>query len=167
MAGPKCYKLYAALHEDIAEGVVWLKDHDLPPRCVVKLTYGRGRPVFCEALQFDKNFVERYNKQPRTFKIKDDDESLASLMVINHWYRARLARPSLWARVTGDFGEAIETQKEYPLKIKALDRWYNTHWGKLRACMGHPQVIVRVAAWLGLLSVVGTPGIPLKLAAPA
>jgi hypothetical protein len=55
----KSYKLYAALHEDIAEGFVWLKYESLPARSIVKIAYsnnGRRRSVFCEALQFEKNF---------------------------------------------------------------------------------------------------------------
>ncbi|HEY1205180.1 MAG: hypothetical protein ABSH46_18680 [Bryobacteraceae bacterium] len=144
MAAPKQYKLYAALHEDIAQGFVWLKYPDLPARCIVKLTYnsnGHRRAVFCEALQFDKNFLRRYNEQLRC-TIKDDESSLASSMVINHWYRARLGRP----------GAPLETKREYPLEVKAYDRWYNTWYGKLRACMGHPQIVVRVAVCMALLS---------------
>ncbi len=29
----------------------------------------------------------------------------------------------------------------------------NGYWGRFRACTDHPQVVVRVAAWLGFISV--------------
>lgn len=54
---------------------------------------------------------------------------------MNGWYRAQL-------------GE-LETQHEYALDITPVDDC----WGKLRACMDHPQIIVRVAAWLGVIGV--------------
>ena len=146
MAGtPKRYKLFAALHEDIAEGFVWFRHDGLPARCVVKITYsnnGRRRAVFCEALQVEGNFLRHYN-QEHTKKIKnEDDEILASPMVMNHWYRARLGQPEA----------PLETQKEYPFEIKAANSW----WGRLRACLHHPQVVVRTAVRLGLWSVILT-----------
>jgi hypothetical protein len=96
VATTKRYKLFAALKEDIAEGFVWFK-HDGPrARCVVKITYtnnGRRRAVFCEALQLEKNFLRHYNQEHRIEITEGDDESNASPMVINHWYRAHLGQP--------------------------------------------------------------------------
>ena len=63
-------------------------------------------------------------------------------MVMNHWYRARLSPK-----------EPLKTQGEYFLEIKAFDRLYNRWFGRLRACTGHPQVLVRVGVWLGIISV--------------
>jgi hypothetical protein len=125
-------RIFASLYEDIAQGFVWLQKPGLPPRCIVKIkNLETGRSVFCEALQFDKNFLDRYNKCPR-YTIKNPATSL----VMNWWYRARL----------GD----LQTQHEYPLEISAANSWC----GKLLACFHHPQILVRVAAWLGIISVV-------------
>ena len=44
----------------------------------------------------------------------------------------------------------IATQSEPDLTVKLA----NGPWGKFRACTHHPQAVVRVAAWLGLLSIV-------------
>ena len=122
-------KIYAALEDDMGEGFVWLQKTDLPPRCIVKITNNQ-RSVYCETLQFDANFLKRYNHGPR-FNIGDTEHSI----VMNGWYRARLG--------------GLMTQGDYPLEIMAADSWR----GKLLACMDHPQIVVRVAIWLGILSV--------------
>lgn len=134
----KLYKLYAAMHEEITESVVWLKeDLGKRPRCVVKITNAdNGHSVFCEALQFDENFLNRYNKpEGNRMKIENPESSI----VMSYWYRAKLGSE-----------EALETQKDYPLRVVAANRCY----GKLRASMNDPHVGVRVAVWLAILSVV-------------
>ena len=124
-------KIYASLSEHIGEGFVWLRKAGLPTRGIVKITNpDSGRSVFCEALKFEDNFLKKYNQAPR-LNIDNPDLSI----VMNGWYRARL----------GD----LKTQCEYPLEIAEANSWC----GKIRACMHHPQVVVRVAVWLGLLSV--------------
>jgi hypothetical protein len=55
-------------------------------------------------------------------------------MVMSSWYRFRLG--------------GLQTQREYALNIEACDRWPHTWYGKIRACTGHPQVVVRVGVWL-------------------
>jgi hypothetical protein len=132
------YKLYATTNDAIAESVVWLKkDLGRRPRCVVKITNTEnGRSVFCEALQFDQNFLSLYNQCPsQRMPIENPEFSI----VMSYWYRARLGSK-----------EALETQTEYPLEIAPANGWY----GKLRASMNHPQVGVRAAVGLGILSVV-------------
>ena len=65
MVSMRKYKLYAALHEDMAEGFVWLEEKQPTARCIVKITYSQNRPsrsVFCEALQIEPNFLRRYNE---------------------------------------------------------------------------------------------------------
>lgn len=154
MASTRKYKLYAALHADIAEGSVWLEEKQPAARCIVRITYsknGHRRSVFCEALQIEKNFLNLYNREPSRFKIETKEhekegENGASPMVMNHWYRARLSPK-----------EPLKTQEEHCLEITPFDRllsYHNRWYGKLRACMGHPQAVVRVAVWLALLSVV-------------
>ena len=44
---------------------------------------------------------------------------------------------------------ALQTQREYALEVTEAESWY----GKIRACVHHPQIVVRVAVWLGLISV--------------
>jgi hypothetical protein len=128
----KIYRIYASLDDHIGEGFVWLQRSDLPSRCVVKITYPESkRSVFCEALQLEQNFLRRDNQEPR-FTITDPTSSI----VMSTWYRVRLG--------------GLETQRDYPLDVVAADSWC----GKIRACVHHPQIVVRVAVWLGILSIV-------------
>jgi hypothetical protein len=125
-------KLYAAPRDDVSEGHVWLEQADLPPRCIVKITNTAcAKSVYCEALQFDSNFLKDYNDSSRHIKI----DSPQSSIVMSYWYRARLG--------------GLETQKDYPLSIKKA--W--PVWGALRSGVGHPQTVVRFAIWLSVLSV--------------
>lgn len=122
-------KLFATLREDTQQGWVWLQDSSLPSRSIVKITNpANGKFVYCEALQIDDNFLSAYNQFPR-INIDNPHTSL----VINGWYRATLGN--------------LSTQSDVPLKIKPSNCW----WGKFKACINHPQVIVRVAAWLGVI----------------
>lgn len=43
----------------------------------------------------------------------------------------------------------LQTKTEPQITIKICNSWL----GKFRACTYHPQIIVRVAAWLGLISI--------------
>ena len=65
-------------------------------------------------------------------------------ITINDWYRKRLG--------------GVKTKTTQELEIKAANCW----WGKLRANLQHPQVIVRMATWLAIISVgLGTIGLVL------
>jgi hypothetical protein len=124
-------KIYASLDDHIGEGFVWLQNSDLPARCVVKITNPETkRVVFCEALQLEENFLKRYNQPPR-YMIKDPGSSI----IMSGWYRIRLG--------------GLQTQHEYALEVTEADSWC----AKIRACLHHPQIVVRVAVWLGLVSV--------------
>lgn len=124
-------KIYAATSEDSQQGWVWLQISALPSRSVVKITCAdTSKSIYCEALQIDKNYLTSYNQSPR-ITITDPTEAL----VINAWHRAKLG--------------GIDTQSVRMLNVKAA----NSVWGKIRACIDHPQIGIRVAIWLGLLSV--------------
>lgn len=125
-------RIYACLTDDVSDGFVWLSRPGLPSRAIVKITSPENRrSIHCEALQFDENFVRHYNESPSRIKIENQDDSI----VMSGWYRAKL----------GD----LERQRDYPLKVVIA----NGAAGKLLACIGHPQVAIRVAVWLGIISV--------------
>lgn len=134
--------IYAALHEDSQQGWVWLNNPDYPPRAIVKITsLDKKSYVYCEALQIDHNFLTHYNQKPRKH-IHNPAESI----VMNGWYRAKLG--------------GIETGCETKLSIELANSYFN----RLRACLLHPQLIARVAAWLGIISVVlGIVGVALGI----
>jgi hypothetical protein len=50
--------LFAALHEDSQQGWVWLQDSSFPARSIIKITNQLNKKaVYCEALQFENNFL--------------------------------------------------------------------------------------------------------------
>ena len=55
---------------------------------------------------------------------------------MNEWYRKRLG------------GLETKPKIDYPLVIEKADSWY----GKIRACLQHPQNVVRIATRLGIIS---------------
>jgi len=125
-------KLYSALREDSQQGWVWLQNSSFPERSIVKITNTKVRKsIYCEALQIDNNFLKAYNKPPR-ISITNPQTTL----VINGWYRAKLG--------------GIHSQTDVDLTVTRC----NSGYGKFMACIYHPQTVVRVAAWLGAISVV-------------
>jgi hypothetical protein len=121
--------LFAALREDTQQGWVWLQDASLPARSIVKITNpANGKSVYCEALQIEDNFLRAYNQSPRI-----SISTPKATLVISGWYRAKLG--------------SLSTQADVPLNIKPSNLW----WGKFKACTDHPQIVVRVAAWLGAI----------------
>jgi hypothetical protein len=134
----KTYRIFAAHHDDMHEGWVWLQCPCLPPRSVVKITNAANRKsVYCESLQIDDNFEREYNApaeegRPQRYPIADR----ASTLVIGAWYRAGL-------------GE-LPTQENASLTIRAA----NGPWGHVWAGLGHPQAVARLATKLGLIGVV-------------
>lgn len=124
-------RVFASLHSDAQQGWVWLDQPDLEPRSIVRIrNRASGESVFCEALQIDTNFLKTYNQAPRC-SICDT----RSAIVMNSWYRAKLGQ--------------LRTRSEADLHVEPAPHWLS----KFKACTHHPQVIVRVAAWLGLISV--------------
>ena len=120
-------KLYAALLDDAHQGWVWLQNPALPARSVVKISNpANGKSVYCETLQIETNFLAQYNQSPR-YNIKDPSSSL----VIGAWYRAALG--------------GLQAQTEVSLSVTPANSW----WGKFGACIHHPQIVVRLSAWLG------------------
>jgi hypothetical protein len=136
-------EIFAARDEDAHQGWVWIQDPALPPRCVVKITNSATRKsIHCEALQIDSSFLKGYNQSPR-FHITNPQDAL----VVGAWYRAGLG--------------GISTQAVSSLEVRARNSWL----GKFRACIDHPQVVVRLAAWLGGIGLVlGVIGLLLGIA---
>ena len=124
-------KIYASLAEDAQQGWIWSNYPNLQHRSVIKITDTKTkRYVYCEILQIDQNFIRRY-KEARTHKIEKTEDAV----VMSEWYRQILGYSTQ---------ETISTMNIKPA---------NCCWGRFRACTHHPQVVVRVAAWLGLISV--------------
>ncbi|GAB4142258.1 MAG: hypothetical protein Fur0046_18690 [Cyanobacteria bacterium J069] len=127
----KTYKIFAARDEDAHQGWIWLRDKELPKRCVVTIRNGKKR-VCCEALQIDANFLRNYDGRSYTVDIGTEPEPL----VIGEWYRAALG--------------GLETQS----KVELIIEQSIPIWGSFRACVDHPQIVVRLATWLGVIGLV-------------
>jgi hypothetical protein len=124
-------RVYVSLPEHTNEGFVWLKAPTLPQRSVVRLgNPSTGESAYCEVLQIDENFQRIYNSSEWRIKI----DAAESAIVMNQWYRKRLG---------------LQPQQDYSLEVDPRNRWF----GRIRACMQHPQNVVRVAVWLGVISV--------------
>ena len=135
-------RIYAARSEDVQQGVVWARRLGMPPRCVLRISNpANGKAIHCEAMSIDENFLRDYNQAPR-FSIDPQGDAL----VVSGWHRALLG--------------GIKTGADVDLTIDER----NGSWGKLCACLDHPQTVVRVGAWLGAIGLgLGVVGFALSL----
>lgn len=125
------YKVLAATRADMNEGWVWLSGHNFVQRSIIKIhNNSNNAVVYSEALEIDNNFTNEYNQSPRVH-INGSENTI----VINGWYRNCLG--------------GIETKQNHELEISEA----NGFWGKFRASIDHPQVVVRLATWLAVISV--------------
>lgn len=126
-------KIFASLAEDINNGWVWVPENVVGERSVVRLkNKSSSKIVYCEALQLGQNYMERYNTNHRTHPISDPTASI----VMNEWYRKKLG--------------VRETRTKIDVDLVKADHF----WGHMRACLHHPQIVVRLAMELAILSVV-------------
>jgi len=123
------YKVLSALHDELNQGWVWITNPGFESRSVVKIT-NSDKASYCECLEIDDNYISIYNKPPRV----NIDRNQPTL-TINDWYRKKLG--------------SITTKTVHELEVKAANGW----WGKLRAILQHPQIVVRMAMWLAIISV--------------
>jgi hypothetical protein len=125
------FKIYVAQSTDVNQGWIWLGSRDLPHRTIVRLSArDTGGTVYCEALSIDDNFLRSYNRPPR-ITITDP----LSALVVAEWYRKCLR---------------LEARTEAEIDVEPANHLF----GKLHACLDHPQIVVRIAVILGMWSVV-------------
>jgi hypothetical protein len=127
------YQVFPALHEEASIGWIWVSGPQLK-RQIVRIVNTQTRmPVFCEYRLVDENFREYYNSRPRTMQIpaKPADENV----VISHWYRCKLG--------------IKETERSVDLAVTTTN-WYQC--ASIRAGLQHPDAIVRLATYLGVIS---------------
>ena len=126
------YRVLASLREELNEGWVWVTNCGFDSRSVVKIiNKNTKKTIYCECLEIDDNYIFFYNNPPR----ENIDRSKATI-TISAWYRKRLG--------------GIKTKTNHELEIRAANGWF----GKLQANLQHPQVVVRMASWLAIISVV-------------
>jgi hypothetical protein len=126
-------KVFASLAEDINNGWVWLPESLVGERTVIRIKNKKsGKVAYCEALQIGKNYLKRYNTNDRTHRINDEKASIT----MSEWYRKKLG--------------ITNTQEEIEFEVVTRDN----PWGHLRASLHHPQIVVRLAMELAIISVV-------------
>jgi hypothetical protein len=124
------YDLHPALRDDIEAGSVWIGSPSFLPRKIVKIRCTHsGRSFYCEAKLIDKFYRDHYREEIGT-PLQNPERAI----FLNAWYRQRLAI-------------GLEDD-EVSLVITEASSVY----GQIRACLHHPQVIVRLATILGLWS---------------
>ena len=137
------YRIYAPLAEELNEGWVWIYDDELNKRIdasrriVCIRNPHRGKPVYCEALYLDQDYVNYYKHTWGKRHVGRDTDigTEHNRVVMNKWYRKRLG--------------SIRPGEEQELTIKIT----KGPWAKFKACIQHPQVVVRLATWLGVIGV--------------
>ncbi len=126
------YKTFAALAEESNSGWVWLWPTDeLESRKIVKIVHN-GRKVFCECRTINDNFRNLYNRPPRI----SIPENPKNALIIGQWYRDALG--------------GIKTQDDVPLAITPAKI---PIWRAVRAAAHHPDVMVRLFTYLGVIAV--------------
>ncbi len=125
------YQVLAALRDEMNQGWVWVTNAGFEARSVVKIKNKKNQKViYCECLEIEENYKTAYKTPPRV-EIDDAKQTIT----INAWYRSKLG--------------GIATKTNHELEIRSA----NNPWGKLRANFQHPQVVVRMATWLAIISV--------------
>jgi len=126
-------RVFASLAEDINNGWVWVPEKLVGERTIVRIENREsGKAVYCEALQIGRNYLKRYNTNDRTYRIGDKGASI----VMSEWYRKKLGIKETRTDIEFDV-----TEKDYL-------------WGHLMASLHHPQIVVRLAMKLAILSVI-------------
>ena len=131
------YDVQKSLDDEKNGGWVWFRDPMLRSmegkRLIVRITAKTGRSVFCEALFADSRYMKKWCsvRNLPDYPIAPTDMNLA---FISQWYRSKLGIDPL----------PQQLQVEYPESLTPL-AW------QVRACLDHPQIIVRLAAALGLI----------------
>nr|WP_278995733.1 hypothetical protein [Plesiomonas shigelloides] len=146
------YLVIPSLSEDINSGWCWIDTPTIDKRCVVKIeNLSNGKNVTCEVLSIDDNFRRKYKKQ----NIFGEHKTLPNdtpLILMNHWYRSKL----------GIILESKNSDKanndHQDLDISLVSK-YNII-DKVKSCLAHPQISVRISSWLGLAgAALGTIGV--------
>ena len=70
----KEYKIFAALHDDVSAGNVWITQDSgckSGKRQIAKITNPTNKnTIYCECLQIDNNFLEKYNEKVKKRKVR-------------------------------------------------------------------------------------------------
>ena len=124
------YKLHPALWSEMESGAVWLGQPALASRTVVRIARREPRrAIYCEAKIIDAYFLEVYQKS-----VGEELQNPSSCVLMSAWYRKLI-------------GLSLD-EEIVDLEVVAVDSLY----GRVRACLNHPQLAIRLATILALWS---------------
>jgi hypothetical protein len=134
------YRVHAATRDAIDRGYVWVQPPvgvNYPQRAVCKIkNFETGRSAYCELLQADRNYL-RYRHGFRSASRIQPQQPAISL---NQWYREKLGIP--------------RTGVDVDLGIFVTEcRCKGALW-RVRACLEHPEIVVRLATVLSIVGVI-------------
>ncbi len=134
------YIVHTSLRDDMNEGWVWIRNlkNELDgKRRIIRVTAETGKSIFCEGLWADDWYMEKWNERWKNIhqEARCADEKLA---FISAWYRACL-----------DIREDPQNLQNLTIDCKDTPRPF---WWQLRACLEHPQVVIRLATRLAIIS---------------
>lgn len=127
------FLVQAALAEDIGAPYLWISTLPCVSRDIVKVVNREAsKAVWCEIVEAGDNFIERYNRNPRTKKVSKN----ISFLIANEWYRDRLG-------IKKNEATRLEIRtSRLPLFVR-----------QLLASYSHPDNTVRLAVDLAFVSV--------------
>ena len=127
------YITRVALAEDINNPFVWFSELPCNSREIVKITNkNTSKSIWCEVVKASGNFIERYNRNPRTNEIKED----IPFIVLNEWYREKL-------------GLNKNETANIEIKVSKMPLFFR----QIQASYIHPDNTVRLAVDLAFVSV--------------
>ena len=130
------YRIYAAIRDDVSSGWIWINNKKIQQRSILFIYNPQNKKyLYSEALKIEGNYLRNYNQSNSgriPLLIGNENEPV---IVINEWYRHKL----------GD----IQTQEYCELEITEE----NNCVGWIMACLHHPQIIVRIATILAIISI--------------
>lgn len=132
-------KVFAAMYEELDSGHIWIPigtidNYGSLSRRIAKVSFGE-KSIHCEVLELDPGYCKKYS-EPGSGRLLIADET-ENIVVINDWYRRKLG--------------IDQTYKDSMVEVALDIRLSAACFSGLLACFDHPQVIVRIATWLGLL----------------
>lgn len=133
MSESRKYTIRAALGEDVNSPYIWFTAMPRRSREIVKITNPeKSLSVWCEVVLASDNFIERYNRNPRTQKISANQP----YAIANEWYREKLGLDK------NESTDVLINASSKPLFIKQILASYQ-----------HPDNTVRLAVDLAFVSV--------------
>ncbi len=141
------YKIYPCLNSDIEQSNIWVSGVMSSRALLLIQNPQNGKKIFCEGLNIDTDYIRRYDNRFANYKDKPKKyheivEPGNVVVTMSAWYRD----------ILGIEKTKIGTEADVELKISLVSNLNFVN--RLRVCFQHPQVAIRMATWIGIVSAV-------------